>query len=56
MSELINIDKDNERPLYADCFVSNEEPYPLCKGIGKEKCHNCCIYEDYEKYHSPYNA
>jgi len=38
-----------------DCFISNEEPYPLCKGRGEKKCHNCCIYEDYEKYHSPYN-
>lgn len=36
------------------CFVSNEEAYPLCKGNGENKCHNCCIYEDYEAYHSPY--
>lgn len=37
-----------------DCFISNEEPYPLCKGNGTEKCHDCCLYEDYEQYHSPY--
>lgn len=43
---------ENNRP---DCFISNENPYPLCKGRGEDKCHNCCIYEDYEEYHSPYN-
>ena len=37
-----------------ECFISNEDPYPLCKGNGEEKCHDCCLYEDYEKYHSPY--
>lgn len=37
-----------------DCFVSNGELYPLCKGNGDEKCHDCCQYEDYEQYHSPY--
>lgn len=37
-----------------ECFISNEEPYPLCKGNGKEKCHDCCYYENYEEYHSPY--
>lgn len=35
-------------------YVSNQEAYPLCKGIGEEKCHNCCLYENYEEYHSPY--
>lgn len=37
-----------------DCFISNEDPYPLCSGCGQEKCHDCCLYEDYEEYNSPY--
>lgn len=37
-----------------NCFVSNGESYPLCKGNGKNKCHDCCLYEDYEMYHTPY--
>lgn len=36
------------------CFVSNGEPYPLCKGNGENKCHDCCVYENYEEYHFPY--
>lgn len=36
------------------CFVSNGEPYSLCKGNGEDKCHDCCVYENYEEYHSPY--
>lgn len=36
------------------CFVSNGEPYQLCKGNGENKCHDCCVYENYEEYHSPY--
>lgn len=32
----------------------NKEPYQLCKGNGTEKRHDCCLYEDYEQYHSPY--
>lgn len=37
-----------------ECFNPNNDPYPLCKGNGKERCHDCCLYEDYERYHSPY--
>lgn len=33
------------------CFISNGEPYPLCKGNG-ENCHDCCLYENYEEHHS----
>ena len=36
-----------------ECFISNGEPYPLCKGKG-EQCHECCLYENYEEYNSPY--
>ena len=36
-----------------ECFISNGETYPLCKGKG-EQCHECCLYENYEEYNSPY--
>lgn len=36
-------------------YISNEEAYSLCKGIGEEKCCNCCLYENYEEHHSPYS-
>lgn len=45
---------DIKQEFGKDCFVSNGEPYPLCKGNGNEKCQDCCQYEDYELYHSPY--
>ena len=35
-----------------ECFNPNNDPYPLCKG-GREKCEDCCIYENYEEYHNP---
>lgn len=38
-----------------ECYVPNDDPYPLCVGNGSEKCHECCIYEDYEKYNDPYS-
>lgn len=46
--------EDYDKYVMPDCFVSNNDPYPLCKGCGEEKCKNCCIYEDYENYNSPY--
>ena len=47
----------NETKEYKEpkCYKSNNEPYPLCVGNGSEKCHDCCIYENYEDYHPPYN-
>ena len=38
---------------FQKCFISNGELYPLCTGK-EEKCHDCCLYEDFEEYHSPY--
>lgn len=35
-------------------YESNNEPYPLCIGNNCDKCHDCCLYEYYEEYHSPY--
>lgn len=43
---------ENEKP---ECYEANKETYPLCKGNKGEKCCDCCINEDYEKYHSPYS-
>lgn len=38
-----------------DCFTPNDYAYPLCKGNkNDEKCHDCCLYEDYEDFHPPY--
>lgn len=37
-----------------NCFISNGEAYPLCKGTKAKKCHDCCLYEDYESYHAPF--
>lgn len=45
---------NNKNTGYAECFISNGEVYPLCKGKGEEKCHDCCQYEDYELYHNPH--
>lgn len=55
-TSVISNDRTNYIPNGANekCFVSNGEPYPLCKGNGEDKCHDCCVYEDYEDYHSPY--
>lgn len=36
-----------------ECFISNGETHPLCKGKG-EQCHECCLYENYDEYNSPY--
>lgn len=43
--------EENKQP---ECFILNEDPYPLCKGGKDENCNNCCLYEDYEEHHSPY--
>ena len=48
MNHALDQNKDPE------CYNSNEEPYPLCKGNGSDRCKDCCIYENYEVYHSPY--
>lgn len=37
-----------------ECFSSNGDVYPLCVGNGSKECSDCCVYEDYELYHSPY--
>lgn len=37
-----------------DCYISNNEPYPLCKGKGEIKCRDCCLFEDYTEYNSPH--
>ncbi len=37
-----------------DCYISNNEPYPLCKGNGEIKCQDCCLFEDYTDYNSPH--
>ena len=37
-----------------DCYISNNEPYPLCKGNGEIKCRDCCWFEDYTDYNSPH--
>ena len=34
----------NEHPK---CYEPNGEVYPLCKGNKGDKCHDCCINEDY---------
>lgn len=46
---------------YPDCFAPNDSQYPLCRGDDNgendgpsESCHDCCLFEDYEKYHDPY--
>lgn len=36
------------------CYKQNNNPYPLCIGNKNDECKNCCLYEDYEKYHDPY--
>lgn len=36
------------------CYTPNEDPYTLCRGKGESKCRDCCLYEDYEEYNSPY--
>lgn len=35
--------KDNSKP---NCYVPNNDPYPLGIGNGSEKCRDCCFYED----------
>lgn len=52
---MVNIKDLDKQEAYPDCFIQNKEAYPLCKGNNCKKCHDCCLYEDYEKYHSPYN-
>ena len=46
-----NIFEDEKEP---DCYISNNEPYPLCKGNGEIKCRDCCWFEDYTDYNSPH--
>ena len=42
-------------PARPSCYVSNEEVYPQCKGNGEKRCHDCCLFEDYDVYHSPFD-
>ena len=51
MLSTTTIDDDEKEP---DCYISNEEPYPLCKGNGEIKCRDCCLFEDYTDYNSPH--
>lgn len=44
-------EEDEKEP---DCYISNNEPYPLCKGNGEIKCRDCCWFEDYTDYNSPH--
>ena len=41
--------------IHPPCYVSNEEVYPLCKGNGEKRCHDCCLFEDYDVYNSPFD-
>ena len=34
--------------------AEKDNPYPLCIGNSLCNCKDCCVYADYEKYHSPY--
>lgn len=45
---------NEERYNNPACYISNEEPYPLCKGNGEIKCRDCCWFEDYTEYNSPH--
>lgn len=36
------------------CYESNKNPYPLCVGNKSSECEDCCINENYEKFHDPY--
>lgn len=38
---------------YPSCFISNEHPYPLCKGNNTSECKNCSLWEDYSDYYYP---
>lgn len=51
INNIHNDDEDNKEP---DCYISNEKPYPLCKGSGENKCHYCCFFEDYTDYNQPH--
>ena len=35
--------------------ATQEEVYPLCKGNGEKECHDCCLFEDYDVYNSPFD-
>lgn len=37
---------DFEKNEILDCYTPNDNPYPLCKGNGSEKCEVCCWYEN----------
>ena len=50
--EFDNIYNKNEKE--PECYISNNEPYPLCKGNGEIKCRECCWFEDYTDYNSPH--
>ena len=47
-----NIHEEDEKE--PDCYISNNEPYSLCKGNGEIKCRDCCWFEDYTDYNSPH--
>jgi hypothetical protein len=45
------VNSEFEKP---DCYMANDNPYPLCKGfvqtnkkIGLYVCDRCCLYENY---------
>lgn len=40
--------------IFKKKYISNNEPYPLCKGNGEIKCRDCCLFEDYTDYNSPH--
>lgn len=44
----------NEDEKEPECYISNNEPYPLCKGNKENKCHHCCLFEDYTDYNQPH--
>lgn len=52
MEDTVGLKK--EKSENEECFVSNGAPYPLCKGGKGDKCHECCLYENYEEYNSPF--
>lgn len=45
---------NEERYNNPACYISNEEPYPLCKGNRENKCRDCCVFEDYTDYNQPH--
>jgi len=46
-----NREKDKKTYKYPECYVPNNNPYPLCKGNTDmhETCKCCCVYQDMEE-------